>query len=181
MAEIESYYPDILKEVREFQALAVAENPEMELIYTALEEVLDQQFISTAKNYGVARLEKIVGITSKATDTLEERKFKVLAKYNEDVPYTVPKLNELLTTLCGTDGYTLEINNGEFTLKVKVALTSKKNKDTVAELLERVTPMNMVLSVELMYNQWQTVTSLTWGSASGMTWDEIIEEAASVG
>ncbi|MGE4215249.1 MAG: putative phage tail protein [Anaerotignaceae bacterium] len=181
MANIESYYPDILKEVREFQALAAAENPEMQLVYTAIEDVMDEQFINTAKNYGVARLEKIVGITSKATDTLEERKFRVMAKYNEDVPYTVPKLNELLTTLCGTDGYTLEINNGAFTLKVKVALTSKKNKNAVSELLERVTPMNMVLSVELMYNQWQTVTGLTWGSASSMTWDEIREEAISVG
>lgn len=181
MAEIESYYPDILKEVREFQALAVAENPEMELIYSAINDVMDEQFISTAKTYGVARLEKIVGVTSKATDTLEERKFKVLAKYNEDVPYTVPKLNELLTTLCGTDGYTLEINNGEFTLKVKVALTSKKNKDAVSEQVERIVPVNMIISVELMYNQWQTVVGLTWGSASAFTWNEIREEAVSVG
>lgn len=181
MAEIESYYPDILKEVREFQALAVAENPEMELIYTAIEDVMDEQFISTAKDYGVARLEKIVGITSKATDTLEERKFKVLAKYNEDVPYTVPKLNELLTTLCGTDGYILEINNGAFTLKVKVALTSKKNKYAVSELVERVVPMNMVLSVELMYNQWQTVEGLTWGDVENMTWEGLREEVISNG
>ncbi|MGE4214837.1 MAG: putative phage tail protein [Anaerotignaceae bacterium] len=181
MADIESYYPDILKEVREFQALAVAENPEMEQVYAAIEDVLDEQFISTAKTYGVARLEKIVSISAKATDTLEERRFRLLAKYNEDVPYTVPKLNELLTTLCGTDGYVLEINNGAFTLKVKVALTSKKNKDAVSELLERVTPMNMMLSVELMYNQWQTARSLTWGGVSGIRWKELREEVISVG
>lgn len=181
MADIESYYPDILKEVREFQALAVAENPEMELIYTAVDEVMDEQFISTAKTYGVARLEKIVGITPKATDTLEERKFKLLAKYNEDKPYTVTKLNELLTTLCGTDGYVLEINNGEFTLKVKVALTSKKNKDAVSQLVERIVPVNMVISVELMYNQWQTAAGLTWDDVRGMTWEELREEVISVG
>ncbi|MEA5085595.1 MAG: putative phage tail protein [Lachnospiraceae bacterium] len=181
MAEIESYYPDILKEVREFQALAVGENPEIALVYNAINDVMDEQFISTAKSYGVARLEKIIGITSKATDTLEERRFRLLAKYNEDVPYTVLKLNELLATLCGTDGYILEINNGAFALKVKVALTSKKNKDAVSELLERVTPMNMVLSVELMYNQWYMADGLTWGSASDFTWNEIREEAVSVG
>lgn len=181
MAEIEIYYPDILKEVREFQALAISENPEMQLVYNAIEDVLDEQFISTSKNYGVARLEKIVGITSKATDTLEERRFRLLAKFNEDVPYTVPKLNELLTTLCGTDGYALEINNGAFSLKVKVALTSKKNKEAVSELLERVTPMNMLLNVELMYNQWHMVTGITWGSASGTTWNELREEALKVG
>jgi len=142
---------------------------------------MDEQFISTAKAYGVARLEKIVGITSKATDTLEERKFRVLAKYNEDVPYTVPKLKELLTTLCGSDGYTLEINSNDFTLKVKVELTSKKNKDAVSELVERVTPVNMLISVELMYNQWQTATSLTWGDASKTTWQELREEVVGIG
>jgi hypothetical protein len=181
VADIESYYPDVLKEVREFKALATAENPEMELINTALTDVLDQQFIETATTYGIARLEKIVSITHKATGTLEERKFKVLAKYNEDKPYTVPKLKELLSTLCGADGYSLEINNGEFTLKVKVALTSKKNKDVVGELMERIVPINMVISVVLMYNQWQTARGLTWGGVSGIKWEELREEVISVG
>lgn len=181
MADIKSYYPDILKEVREFQMLAAAENPEIELLSNALADGMDQQFIRTAKKHGIARLEKMIGIIPKAADTLDERKFKLLAKYNENVPYTVPKLEEMLTTLCGADGYSLEIDNSSFTLRVKVELTSKKNRSTVVELAERIVPVNMVVIVELMYNQWQMVTGFSWNDGSAKTWGQLREEVINVG
>ena len=80
MAKINSYHPDIIKDIREFKVLAEAQDNSLSLIYDALENIMDDQFIETAKNYGVARLEKIVKIKPKDTDTIEERKFKLLAK-----------------------------------------------------------------------------------------------------
>lgn len=120
---------------------------------------------------------RIVEISPRATDTLEERKFNLIAKYNEDLPYTVKKLNELLSILCGEKGYHLEINNSEFKLTVKVELTSKKSKEAVDELLERVTPANMILSVTLMYNQHKTVKMLTNAELRKYTHNGIREEA----
>jgi len=43
-----------------------------------------------------------------------------------------------------------------FTLIVKVELVAKQNLDTVGELLERVLPLNMVIDLDLMYNQHKT-------------------------
>ena len=177
MLDIKKYFPDVLKDVREFNVLDEAETPELKSLYECVKEVLDNGFIETAKENGVARAEKIVGISPRATDTLEERKFNVLAKYNEDLPYTVTKLNELLSILCGEKGYHLEINNGEFKLTVKVELTSKKSKEAVDELLERVTPANMILSVTLMYNQHKTVKMLTNAELRKYTHNGIREEA----
>lgn len=177
MLDIKEYFPDVLKEVREFKMLDAAETPELKSIYDCIGEVLDNSFIETAKEKGVARAEKIVGISPRATDTLEERKFNVLAKYNEDLPYTVTKLNELLSILCGEKGYHLEINNSEFKLTVKVELTSKKSKASVEELLERVTPANMVLYVTLMYNQHKTVGKLKNKDLRKYTHDGVREEA----
>lgn len=177
MLDIKEYFPNVLKEVREFKILDTAETPELKSIYDCIGEVLDNSFIETAKETGIARAEKIVGISPRATDTLEERKFNVLAKYNEDLPYTVTKLNELLSILCGEKGYHLEINNSEFKLTVKVELTSKKSKEAVDELLERVTPANMLLSVTLMYNQHKTVRKLTNAELRKYTHNGIREEA----
>lgn len=84
MAKISSYYPDVIKEIREFKVLAQAEDSSLFIIYEALENIMDDQFIETAKNYGLSRLEKIVEIKPKDTDTLDERRFKILAKYNEN-------------------------------------------------------------------------------------------------
>lgn len=177
MLDIKEYFPDVLKDVKEFNMLDKAETPELKSIYECVSEVLDNGFIETAKEKGVARAEKIVGLSPRATDTIEERKFNLIAKYNEDLPYTVKKLHELLAVLCGEKGYHLEINNNEFKLTVKVELTSKKSKASVEELLERVTPANMVLYVTLMYNQHKTVGKLTNEELRKYTHDGIREEA----
>lgn len=177
MLDIKEYFPDVLKDVREFNMLDKAETPELKSLYECIAEVLDNGFIETAKEKGVARAEKIVGLSPRATDTLEERKFNLIAKYNEDLPYTVKKLHELLAVLCGEKGYHLAINNNEFTLTVKVELTSKKSKASVEELLERVAPANMVLYVTLMYNQHKTVKMLTNVELRKYTHNGIREEA----
>ena len=176
MAKINSYYPDIIKDIREFKVLAEAQDNSLSLIYDALENIMDDQFIETAKNYGVARLEKIVKIKPKDTDTIEERKFKLLAKYNENIPFTKRRLIELLDTLCGNDGYVLEINNNQFSLNVNVELKQKKNVQAVEETLERIIPINMVFNVELRYNQHITVGKFTHSYLSNKSHKEIREE-----
>jgi hypothetical protein len=40
---------------------------------------------------------------------------------------------------------------------VKVELVAKQNLDTVGELLERVVPLNMIIDLDLMYNQHKTL------------------------
>lgn len=161
MANIESYFPDLLKEVREFQKLAEAENPELLFLWDELGAVLDNQFIDTAMQMGVARREKMLKISPKATDTLEERKFRLIARYNENIPYTLRALHGQLSILCGENGYRLEVNYGAFTLKTKLELTNRKNVEAVGGMLERIVPMNMLLKVELLYNQHQLLRKLT--------------------
>lgn len=176
MAKISSYYPDVIKEIREFKVLAQAEDSSLSIIYETLENIMDDQFIETAKNYGLSRLEKIVEIKPKDTDTLDERRFKILAKYNEDIPYTYRKLVELLNTLCGKDGYVLEIKNSDFSLRVLVELKKKKNIKAVTNTLERIVPMNMIFKVELRYNQHVTLKNFTHKSLADYTHFQIREE-----
>ena len=170
-----------MKEVREFKLLAEAENPELLFLWEETENVLNNQFISTATKDGVARIEKIISIVPKATDTLEERKFKILAKYNEVKPYTIRKLKEVLSVLCGENGYRVELNLGEFTLKVKIELMSKKNEDAVREMLERMVPVNMIFTVSLLYNQHKTLKVYTHSELAKFRHKDIREEVLNIG
>ena len=175
MLDIKEYFPDVLKDVREFNVLDEAETPELKSLYECIAEVLDNGFIETAKEKGVARAEKIVGISPKATTALADRKIAVLAKYNENLPYTVRKLQEVLDTLCGENKYTLEIKNNDFTLNVEIELESKNSKPSVEELLERVAPVNMVLHVTLKYNRYEDMARLTYGQLAKYRCGEIKE------
>lgn len=146
-----------MKEIREFQNIAESENPEFNLVWQELQYIMDDQFIRDATLNGVSRRERMLKITPFTSDTLDERKFRLLTRYNEDIPYTVPNLRIQLTNLCGLNGYKMNLINNTFTLIVKVELVAKRNLETVREMLERVTPLNMIIDLDLMYNQHKTL------------------------
>ena len=138
--------------------------------------MLDAQFLSTAGEYAIQRYEKIFGVVPQDTDTLDERRFKVLAKINAQLPFSVRRLRQQLETLCGADGYKLELDGDRYTLTVKVALTAKRNRQAVEELLADIVAANMVCTTSLLYNQHADLTRFTHAQLALLTHFEIREE-----
>lgn len=174
--DLSGYLPDVLGNVREMQAIMEAETPAVQAIWDACEDCMNDQFISEATENGIARREKMLNITPPATDTLEYRRFRLQARYNENIPYTRKSLESLLESLCGAGRYQLTILTQSFTVNVKVSLAAKKQEDSIKELLERILPYNMVFSVELLYNVWERVKPYTWGRLAVLSWKDIKEE-----
>ena len=174
--DLTDYLPDVLKNVTEMQAIMKTETPIVQAMWNACEDCMNDQFISEATENGIARREKMLDITPYATDTLEDRRFRLLSRYNENTPYTRKSLVNMLETLCGKDGFKLTILTSEFTVNVMVALTVKKQADSVSELLERILPYNMAFSVGLLYNTWQKFKPYTWADVHKFNWKEIKEE-----
>ena len=174
--KLQDYLPPILLKTYEFPLLCDTEQPEIDRLRDATDAVLDAQFISTAGETAIARYEKIFGITPMDTDTLAERRFKVLAKINAQLPFSVRRLRQQLETLCGTDGYKLELDGDRYTLTVKVALTAKRNQQAVEELLADIVPANMVCTTSLLYNQHADLTRFTHAQLALLTHFEIREE-----
>ena len=119
------YLPYVVRDYSEFQGLTAGEQPEFEQAWNRADELLDNQFVLTAGNLGLSRWEEILGIVPKATDTLDDRRFRVLTRLNEELPY------ELI---------------------VKIGLAAKRNFSDVEALLERVSPENLILSLSQLYN-----------------------------
>lgn len=174
--QLQDYLPPILLKTYEFPLLCDTEQPEFDRLNAAADDVLDAQFLSTAGERGIARYEKIFGITPMDTDTLDERRFKVLTKINTQLPFSVRRLRQQLATLCGDDGYKLEVNGGKYTLSVKVALTAKRNQQAVEELLADIVPANMVCTTSLLYNQHADLTRFTHAQLALLTHFAIREE-----
>lgn len=174
--KLQDYLPPILLKTYEFPLLCETEQPEIDRLHDAADAVLDAQFLSTAGEYAISRYEKIFGVVPQDTDTLDERRFKVLAKINAQLPFSVRRLRQQLETLCGEDGYKLEVGGGKYTLAVKVALTAKRNQQAVEELLADIVPANMVCTTSLLYNQHADLTRFTHAQLALLTHFEIREE-----
>lgn len=146
------YLPYVVRDYAEFQGLTAGEQPEFEQAWNRADEVLNNQFVLTAGNLGLSRWEEILGIIPKATDTLEDRRFRVLTRLNEELPYTLPQLRNILQTLCGEGNFSAEIESDTYELIVKIGLAARRNFSDVEALLERVSPENLTINLSQLYN-----------------------------
>jgi hypothetical protein len=169
------YLPSVLKEIKDFKVLAEAENTEIESLWEDLKNILDDQFINEATKNGVERWESILRIKSLDTDTLDDRKFRILTRLNEQLPYTYKGLENQLILLCGEKEYSFNIDYANYIVVVKVALTAKKQFYEVNNLLNRTIPCNMIINLSLLYNTWD-MAKLTWNQAHKLTWQQLREE-----
>lgn len=168
------YLPEFLRDVREYKAILTdGVQPEIEALFKAIERVLNNQFIETSDEYGVSRWEKMLGITPQSTYTLDERKFTILTRMNEQLPYTMTSLSQRLENLCGKDGYSIALDANAFTLSVGVALTAQSSLKDVSAMLENVVPANIVLNLHLIYEQNKTWNAFTHEQLSSYTHQEL--------
>ena len=134
------YLPQFLRDYAEFQGIMGAEQPEFQRAWDEADALLDNQFVETAGELGLSRWEKILGIVPKGTDRLDDRRFRILTRINEELPYTLPQLKIMLETLFGKDHYSVVMEENSYILQVKVGLAAKNNFSDVESLLKRVTP-----------------------------------------
>ena len=155
------YLPPFLQEYRELIAITQTEQVEIDNLRDSAENTLNDQFILAATESGVIRWETMLDISPKGTDTIDERKFRILAKMNQELPYTLRKLEHMLTNLCGVGGFNIEVNAAEYHVEVKLAVGNHNNYSEVESILNKMIPANMTRHVELMYNPYKTFSPFT--------------------
>ncbi|MEH7392387.1 putative phage tail protein [Bacillus sp. JJ1474] len=171
-----SYLPPILHEIKELIIISNAENPVLEALWQEIENTLNNKFVISANEDGIGRYEKMLKLNVPATDTLETRRFRILTRYQEQAPYTNQVLKQLLDSLLGAGQYELKRDVAAKTLSVKIELSVKGQFDAVVVMLERITPQNMVLTVELRYNQNSKIAKYTHAQLAAFTHRHLREE-----
>lgn len=155
------YLPAYMQDYTEMATIMEVEQPEVDSLWTAMEAALMDQFVMDATEYGVSRWEKILKIFPKATETLDERKFRIITLINQQLPYTMRSLEQTLIKLCGEDGFSIDLNANEYHLEIKLALGNHSNYAEVEKMLTAMIPANLVGVISLMFNQHETVARFT--------------------
>lgn len=172
-----NYLPPILQNKMEYIEICKTQNNEFIFLWSKINDALNDQFLSDLTINGVKRWERIMKITPKSSETLEDRRFKIINRYLNKLPYTMTTLKQLLNTLCGENGYKVEYDNLTYTLKIRLELTVKNQLDEVIRNLKYIIPTNIVQDISLLYNQYQTVGKFTYNQLSKFTYAQIREEA----
>lgn len=167
------YLPEVIRGIREYKAILNTEQPEFEEGWSQADYVLQESIIMTATEYGLSRWESILGISPKASDTLEDRRFRILAAQIANTPYTYRRLIELLTELCGEDGFAVTLDANNYSIVVELGLQVISQFEAVEELLKKILPANLDLLLSLKYNRHSNLSKYTHQELSAYTHDEL--------
>lgn len=170
------YLPPYAQEYMETKAIMQAEQPEIDALWSSIETAFADQYILDATEYGVSRWESMLGISPKNTETLDERKFRILTRMNQELPYTLSKLKEMLTVLCGADGFSINLNAAQYHIEVKLAVDNESNYSEVENILNKMIPANMTQYIKVMYNSNALLMQFTHGQLSVYTHEQLRKE-----
>ncbi len=170
------YLPHYMQEYLEIKAIMQTEQPEIDALWSTVEKALADQFILDATEYGVMRWENMLRISPKATDTLDERKFRILTRLNQELPYTLNRLKEMLTALCGADGFVIDLQANKYHIEIGLAVGNHNNLGEVQKLLKTMIPANMTQYVSVMYNPHRIVGLLRHMDLAAHTHEHIRNE-----
>lgn len=162
--DIIKYMPFVLADIEEFGQITSAQNPEFDRNYNFQEKWLRNRFVKSADEDGIKLFEELLKLKPVATDTLEDRRVRVIAKLNERLPYTEIRLKRMLAAICGWDGYELKLE--DLVLTVYLAMQSNSQTLTIYDLLNRIVPMNVLLRIIQLL---ETYCDVRVGSASRTT------------
>lgn len=159
--KILEYFPDVLKNVKEFKCLAASYQDEFDKLWDVKAEMADNCFISDMNVDCISRMEQQMEIANKASSSLEDRKLNVLVKNAQCPPYTMKELEKRMDTLCGRGCYSMWLSAENYKIWALLAVGIRDRLADVKALFEAMVPANMLIDVSLRYNYNSSVAGYT--------------------
>lgn len=139
------YFPRYYEGILETDELIKVENDIWNNLYLLLNKAKNNQFIAYADKDGIYAYEQLFQIVADPeTETLEERRFRLLNRIQTLSYYTMIYLRQKLNSLFGENNYEVEMDYLNYTLYVKSnASNSFIYKESIATI-NKIKPANIV-------------------------------------
>ena len=141
---VERYFQNVLAPAKEFKTLAQMEDDE----FAALWNEAWQWFLNTFVNYidvaGAERWEDMLGIIVPPGSTLADRRAAILLRINTQLPYTLPRLQEMLNAMYGDD-MVIASTNTQYELWLNIDNRVILQTNALRIMLQSIIPANLVI------------------------------------
>lgn len=142
--DLAGYVPEFLRDVTEFRQLYGAQEYELKRLYGKMDELWKDSLIPSATIQGIKRFERMIGLKPYPGDTLEERRSAVSLKWNQQLPYTIPRLKERLELAVGPDGYELWVRENAYELELWILDQPYRVLQDLRDMTRQMIPANLV-------------------------------------
>jgi hypothetical protein len=140
-----NHYPPVIKQIKEIQQIAKAEDIEFSKLNVSINEVIRNMFVYTADESGVQRFEKILGIKPKAAQSIDDRKIYILSIMNRR-KMSLQELTAMLSNY--SEGLTLlnNISNMEMIVEIN---TDAGSLEILNQIIDEILPLNIYFEFAL--------------------------------
>lgn len=139
------YFPRYYEGILETDELIKVENDIWNNLYLLLNKAKNNQFIAYADEDGIYAYEQLFQIVADPeTETLEERRFRLLNRIQTLSYYTMIYLRQKLNSLFGGNNYEVEMDYLNYTLYVKSNASNSFIYKEIIATINKIKPANIV-------------------------------------
>ncbi|MBR4314051.1 MAG: DUF2313 domain-containing protein [Lachnospiraceae bacterium] len=164
------FIPLEMRDITEYQELGVASDPEFIKATNKREQVLNNHYMSELNEEGCSRLETIIGITDGSSKPVEQRRITILARANNELPYTIYNLKPKLRNLLKNDGFDLVMDYANYHLTIILFIYNSEKFALIKQSIEDEIPCNIRLTVSLQYNSYDFFKRYTYNELKQWTY-----------
>ncbi len=171
------YYPQVIREIFEFQAIIDAESEQMQAQSDGRDAVMNQSYLPTMGETRIKQWEKALGITPIQDSSLEDRRDTIVARIRGQGKLNEALISSIVNAFTGGKAKSWVENS---TLYVEIT-PPPGNKQyqfaNVEQELNKKLPAHLGLSVNRSYVDWNKIKSTftTWQNVKDSfdTWEDV--------
>lgn len=148
MSNLLDYLPPFLREYREFNEIANAEEPELDGLSEKALRVLKNQFIETADEDGIAEFEKMLGILPSKSDSLESRRARVFSRWFTELPYTLKAFLHKLSGLSEYGNVEVSVDFDHYLIAIDTDFEYYGQTNEIERLVDLMFPCNIIAELK---------------------------------
>ena len=143
--KVERYYPDVVAPAKELKKLAIAENPEFQVLWDQVWEWMKNTFVYDFSEDGCQRWEKMLDITPDPGESFEDRRADILFRLNNNVVYTERNLKKIYDSVYGMDTVIPEVRHNAYILALHLFGDAVWEPKRIKTYTRAIVPANLII------------------------------------
>lgn len=132
------------REIYDYQVLMEVETAELGAAEKSLEQIKKNLYVQTCDDSTLKGYEQLLGIVRENRASLEHRRRMALSRMNQQLPYSLPKLKEILDAALGRQWYELDIQYSAYELELDVIDQPYQVLKNIQAMVEEIIPAHLL-------------------------------------
>lgn len=135
--------PPYFQSIYEYEILMGVEESELDAAERSMERVRQNLYVQTCDDMTLREYERLFGIIRQVGTTMDRRRQMVLSRMNQQPPYTLSKLKEILNAAVGAGGYRLDVRYGIYEMELDVIDEPFQSLKNIQYMVENMIPAHL--------------------------------------